>query len=63
MTSWAERARMDPGLRAFIEAEITRAGIDVHTAKLAVEHKEAVIAELQRKLAAVEDAQKPARRK
>lgn len=35
--TWAERAAADPSLRAFVDAEIVRAGIDVQAAR--VEHE------------------------
>jgi hypothetical protein len=54
VTTWAERALHDQALRAFISAEIARAGIDVHTAKLEHEHDVMVIAEQKRRIAELE---------
>lgn len=52
--TWAEQAMHDRALRCFIDAEIARAGIEVHTAKVEREHDATVIAELKRRVAELE---------
>jgi predicted nucleic acid-binding Zn-ribbon protein len=58
MTSYAEQARTDPALAAFIAAEVARAGVELAALKVEHEHQREVIAQLQRDLA---DAKQRAR--
>ncbi len=51
--SWLERMADDPSLRAFVDAEIARAGIEVATAKGEAEHWRDVAMRLDAKLAAL----------
>lgn len=48
MTSWSERFTADPALRAFVDARIVQAGIDVQAAKVEHERDQDVIRSLQR---------------
>jgi hypothetical protein len=49
-TSWAEQMKHDAALRAFVQGEISRAGIDVHTAQVELEHCRDVIADQHRQI-------------
>jgi hypothetical protein len=48
--SWSEQAQRDSSLQTFIEGEINRAGIDVHTAQVELEHCREVIADQERQI-------------
>jgi hypothetical protein len=56
MTSYAEQARTDPALAAFIAAEIARACVELAALKVEHAHQETVIAELQRQIAELREA-------
>ena len=45
--TWAERALLEADLRAFVQAEIARAGIDAQAWKVEAEHRAEVIQALQ----------------
>jgi hypothetical protein len=48
--TWAEQAQCDSSLQTFIEGEINRAGIAVHTAQVELEHCRDVIADQHRQI-------------
>jgi capsule polysaccharide export protein KpsE/RkpR len=56
MTSYAEQARTDPALAAFIAAEVARAGVELAALKVEHAHQQTVIAELQRQIAELREA-------
>jgi hypothetical protein len=58
MTSWAEMARDDKALRAFVDAEIARAHVRLHALIVENEHQRMVIDDQKRRIAELEAAVK-----
>jgi hypothetical protein len=50
MLTWAERLQLDPELRAFVDAEITRAGIELDSLKWQRDHGRACLVTLTAQL-------------
>lgn len=49
--TWAERAQSDPSLRAFVDAEVARAFVELQAMRVEVAHQAEVIAGLQAQVA------------
>jgi hypothetical protein len=60
--TWAERMASDPGLRAFVDAEIARAGIALAAARAAADHWKRVAEALDAKLRELTPSTEKARR-
>jgi tRNA U34 5-methylaminomethyl-2-thiouridine-forming methyltransferase MnmC len=52
--SYAEQARTDPALAAFIAAEVARAGVELAALKVEHVHQREVIADLKRRIKELE---------
>jgi len=54
VTDWATEAKRDQSLRAYVDAEIARAVVELDSVKWKLEHQQRVIASLERKVSDLE---------
>ena len=60
--TWAERMEHDDSLKAFVGAELARAGIDAHVARLEARHWKAAAERLNEKVKELREQLKEARK-
>lgn len=62
MTTWAERAAVDPSLRAFVDGEIGRAHVELQALRVEHERDQEAIKTLQAKVEELQRNQRTDRR-